>query len=497
MELPKNPVARFLVATGVIPPNLNLKHDPTRRENWAGTSSTSFKDRNLLTSPPNTSTERKMNALSQAVKEAKTVHVRTDTSCSFNAEIHTPGGNPEDTLYVHTSAIKSDIGAVYQDSKSKRHLVRLGGAATMKEIADHLNHQGYTLPAWISNSKASLAGALHSHGTSLGGPALLADMVESLTIMNGEGELIVLSREDLKKAGRLTLGALGIVWEVTLRVERQYQMKCTEEEMTLSEFIQEKKTPKKDSRTWSLIMFPGGGKEPRVIVRRFTKLDLDASVPASDKLIYGMVELDSLTEKVPLRLLAEIHGFIEGNFNPASAIVKGILHTINYAVQARIHPKRAIVGRPDHVSFVDVDCLQGMGGRDYSIGVPYSEGPEAIKAIEKLFKEEGSLLAINVREVSAPDEGEGCAFAINNTPNREPVLVFEFIVASGTDHSDKMGKRLWETLKPLGGRRHTGKNLTAPFDELSQEEIQAFQALKKNCDPRGKFNNKLYESLVS
>ncbi|MFI7519000.1 D-arabinono-1,4-lactone oxidase [Micromonospora globbae] len=104
---------------------------------------------------------------------------------------------------------------------TERRLVTVPAGMTLSALNDLLARHGLALPNLGDIDAQTVAGAISTgtHGTGAG-YGCLATFVEALTLVTGTGEVLRCSAEehpDALAAARVSLGALGVVVEVTLR----------------------------------------------------------------------------------------------------------------------------------------------------------------------------------------------------------------------------------------------------------------------------------------
>ncbi len=107
--------------------------------------------------------------------------------------------------------------------------VRVKAGTRLGALARELDAQGLALHNQPDIDVQTLAGALSTgtHGTGLTLPALHAE-VQALRLLTAQGELKELSRlknPELFDAARVSLGALGVITEYTLRVRPRYMLR--------------------------------------------------------------------------------------------------------------------------------------------------------------------------------------------------------------------------------------------------------------------------------
>ncbi|KAK4199623.1 D-arabinono-1,4-lactone oxidase-domain-containing protein [Triangularia verruculosa] len=96
------------------------------------------------------------------------------------------------------------------------------------QLSEALNKEGFALPSMGSINEQSIVGAITTgtHGSSLK-HGLISEGVESLKIVLANGEEVSCSpteRQDLFRAALLSLGAIGIVTEVTFRAVKAFSL---------------------------------------------------------------------------------------------------------------------------------------------------------------------------------------------------------------------------------------------------------------------------------
>ncbi|CCK72096.1 D-arabinono-1,4-lactone oxidase KNAG_0J00130 [Huiozyma naganishii CBS 8797] len=198
-------------------------------KNWAGVYST----KPQLYFQPATRNEVK-HVVNQARKQGK--HLITVGSG------HTPN-----TLCMYSEWMLNldklnDITA-FDESPDKNYAdVTVGAGIRIFELNEYLDPLGYTIQNLPSILIPSLGGVISTgtHGSSAY-HGLLSSQIVNLTMINGSSEVLFLDSEhhpDIFKAALLSLGKIGIIVEVTIRVVPKFNLKCKQEMISFDQMLE-------------------------------------------------------------------------------------------------------------------------------------------------------------------------------------------------------------------------------------------------------------------
>lgn len=148
------------------------------------------------------------------------------------------GHSPSDMTCTSSWLVNLDrLNAVLhvndEHENAGRPLVTVEAGIRLRDLSAALAARGLALPNLGSINEQALAGALATgtHGSSLR-HGLLSDDVVALRLTRGDGHTISVARSDeghdLFRAALLSLGALGIVVEVTLRVVPAFRLRWSQ-----------------------------------------------------------------------------------------------------------------------------------------------------------------------------------------------------------------------------------------------------------------------------
>ena len=124
----------------------------------------------------------------------------------------------------------------------KKNQVTVGAGTRLSELNTLLHAEGLALANMGDIAYQTVAGAISTstHGT---GKALtgLAGQVVAMTMVNGNGEIVecsATSHSDVFEAGRVSVGALGVVSQYTLQVVPAFRLRALEQPMRLDDVLE-------------------------------------------------------------------------------------------------------------------------------------------------------------------------------------------------------------------------------------------------------------------
>ena len=124
----------------------------------------------------------------------------------------------------------------------EKNQVTVGAGTRLSELNTLLHAEGLALANMGDIAYQTVAGAISTstHGT---GKALtgLAGQVVAMTMVNGNGEIVecsATSHSDVFEAGRVSVGALGVVSQYTLQVVPSFRLRALEQPMRLDDVLE-------------------------------------------------------------------------------------------------------------------------------------------------------------------------------------------------------------------------------------------------------------------
>ncbi len=352
---------------------------------------------------------------------------------------------------ISTKNLKGVVGI---DEESMT--VTVGAGTKYGDFAPTLHEKGYAVHNLASLPHISVAGACatatHGSGVNNGN---LASSVSALELVNGKGEIIRLKKgDDLFDGAVVNLGALGILTEMTLEVQKTFDVRQDVFQNLPLESLKE---------NFDAILSGGYS------VSLFTDWQ--------DKSISQVWVKRSMDEEVK-DLGNEYYG--------AKAATRN-LHPITELSAVNCTDQMGVPGPwYDRLPHFKMGFTPSSGEELQSeFFVPREKALEAILALEKKREQiHPQLFITEIRTIAAdnlwmsPCYKKDCV-AIHFTWKQNPKEVGELIVM------------IEKELEPFGYMPHWGKLFSIDPSKISEryEKFDDFLALAKNLDPLGKFKN--------
>lgn len=334
------------------------------------------------------------------------------------------------------------------------------------DLAPYLHQQGFALHNLASLPHISIAGsvatATHGSGVSNGN---LATAVEALELVNGQGELIRLSREkdgDLFRGAVVGLGALGVVTQLTLKLQPAFEM-----QQYVYEFLPYEQ-----------------------LFANFESI-MGAAYSVS---LFTDWQQESVNEVWIKATLEQAAGFsTEKEFFGAQPAKKD-LHPIavNDAVNCthQLGVKGPWYERLPHFKMGFTPSSGVELQAEYFI--PFDKAVDAIRAITALGREIGPHLFISEIRAIAADE-----LWLSTAYQRKSIAI-HFTWKQETEAVMALLPKVEKALEPFAPRPHWGKLFTVSKAELASRypRMEDFRKLAAQMDSAGKFSNAYLQEHV-
>lgn len=403
------------------------------------------------------------------------------------------GHSPSDLTCTSSWLVNLDDFNRILHVDTETRLVTVEAGIRLYELGPKLEEQGLTLENLGSIDSQSIAGviATGTHGSSLG-HGLLSECIESLGLVLSNGQLVRCSatnNPDLFRAALVSLGALGIVVEVTLRARPAFNIAWRQERYSLSKVLSEWSTGLWTShefvRVWWLPYEKGA------IVWRADPTDQPLRAPPKN--FYGewfgyhvYHNLLALSSYVP-RILPWVEWFIFGlqyGFRPGATVTEAV------------EPARA---------GLLMNCLYSQFVNEWAL--PLEKGPEAIIRLSAWlhgdlqtaripFSPKGLWVhcPIEVRVSDSSNNPNPRPF-LDPTCRDEPTLYLNATLYRPYFRDPPCRQRYYEAfewlMRDMGAKPHWAKNFTTldstELHRLYKDDMDQWLKVRQEVDPEGMF----------
>lgn len=229
--------------------------------NWSG--SVRFRPKRILYPA---SVEEVAGIIRQAADERRKIRV-VGSGHSFTPLV------PTDDILLSLDRLRG-----LEEVDIERRLVTVRAGTKLKELGELLHEHGLAQENLGDINAQSIAGAISTgtHGTGMDF-GILSTQVAALTLVNAGGEVIECFPDrnpELFKAAQVSLGALGVIVRVTLRVLPRYRLHYRSRRMPLMECLNQLDRYRREHRHFEFYWFPH---TDRVQVKLMDETDQAAS----------------------------------------------------------------------------------------------------------------------------------------------------------------------------------------------------------------------------
>ena len=336
------------------------------------------------------------------------------------------------------------------------------GGTKLRRIGPLLKQADLAMINLGDTDAQSIAGAIststHGSGLQLGS---LSQMVVGLTLVAGDGEVIECSRDrhpELFRAAAVSLGSLGIIAKVRLKVIPAYRVRRIKDNRPLEEVLSEIDGLTRDNRHFEFWAFPHAD---TVSTRTSNPTTDDADVSRLERFWENIV-----VDTAGLWLLSQA-----GRLRPLTRTVSRISAKLN-SETASVDDSFRMLATPRHVKL-----------REMEYAVPAAAGPACLREIMALIESSNFQVTfpIQYRYVAADDLFLSPFF-------EQPSALIDVQQFYKLDHEPYF--RACEAIfRRYAGRPHWGKIHYQSAQDLRPlyPRWSDFQRLRRELDPGGLF----------
>ncbi len=344
-------------------------------------------------------------------------------------------------------------------------VVRVQSGIVLSDLNEYLEKHGLSMPNLGDVAYQSLAGSMSTstHGTGLSRTGLAAQILGFRMVL-ASGEVIVCSADENQEifhCGRVSLGALGVITEYSIRVVPLFNLQAVEQPMRVSDVLAQFEQLISDNDFFEFYWIPH-------TKWALTKANNVTSAPPDP----------------PTRLSTWVHKMVLENF------AFGVLCRIGKAFPAMIPRFATMLPSAGRVEFVNVSHRVFSSKRlvrfcemEYSI---------SIDAVGKALNEIMLMIDHRNLKISFPIEVRCTGrddIPLSTSTGRESAYIAVHMY-KGCDY-DEYFTAVEEILLKYEGRPHWGKIHNLDGSQLSSlyPEYQRFIEVRNQLDPEGVFTN--------
>ena len=338
-----------------------------------------------------------------------------------------------------------------------------------------LDRLGLSLHNMGDIAEQTIAGATATgtHGTG-GTVASLSAQMAAFTIITGHGEEITASPTSFRRlyaAGRVGLGALGILTSITLYVEPLFALEAHERPMTWDAALAAYDELTHDHHHVDVFWFPHTD-------RVMTKTN------------------DRLAELDGLRPLSRWKHWLDDEF--LSNTVFGILTSVGSHAPRAVPRLNQISGRAlSERSYSDIahrvfTSPRRVRFKEMEYALPRAVGLEALREVRRVIEASSWRIGFPIEIRSTPADD----IALSTASGRDSMYL-AFHVPMDADHHGYFSG-VEDVLRAFDGRPHWGKMHNLLADDLAKlyPQFEEFVALRDELDPQRVFTNPYLQRVL-
>lgn len=370
---------------------------------------------------------------------------------------------PSDEVLV---SLEEYTGVTAVDYENRRATVRAG--TTLRELSRTLSEHGLALENMGDIDRQTVAGALATgtHGTGIDLGVLATQAVE-IRLIDADGQVRTLSADDgdAFRAAQVSLGALGVVSEITLAVEPAYNLRERTWTAPVEDVLGQLEELRESHRHFEFFWFPHTGK---ALIKTLEKTDAEGSS--------GRLEaLGERAENVAWGSLCRLSTQV-----PSASPSLGKFAAATLSGGETVGPSHEVFATTRDVRFAEAEY-----------GVPAEDGADVVRDLREYVRENEPtvMFPIEFRYVAgdeiplSPAYGRDTAFLAVHKYYRKPYRDYIEACESIFDRYE--------------GRPHWGKLHYLEPDRLRARypEWETFESVRQSFDPEGAFLNDHLEAL--
>ena len=407
------------------------------------------------------------------------------------------GHSPSDLTCTSSWMVNLDKYSSIISINPRTKVATMQAGIRLRDLIAALKDYGLTMPNLGSINEQSIAGAFTTgtHGSSIR-HGIMARSVLGLKIMLSNGRIVSCSADqnrDLFRAALVSLGALGIIVEVTFQAVPQFNLVWRQKLISIDDVMSSWKSGLWDESEFTRVWW----------------------FPYMKKCVHWQADKTHEQPKTPKAswFSGRIGYHIYHGLLYIAQYVPRILPFIEWFVINVQYGGSAVSAIEEGSQGLLMNCLYSQFVNEWAI--PLSKGPEAMQRLSKWLNcdQEGSGIPfdpkgvyvhapIEVRVAAAAAPGEIRPY-LENTMSGEPSLLLNATLYRPYDLNPPAHLRYYEAFEwlmiQMGGRPHWAKNFHSITDEdiyNMYPELPEWLRIREDVDPEGMFLGHWHRKLL-
>jgi FAD-dependent oxidoreductase len=387
------------------------------------------------------------------------------------------------------------------------------------DALEALNKQGVTIKHVQSFGRLTVGGAIAggSHGSSLNHPNLLSEYMVGFSYIDSQGELIKMREDDLDfDAFRVSLGLLGIITDVTLKVVPSFKMSIHNQRFDDSKLIQNPNgmidlARKSDffqfwwfPRNKGLVISEGKYIGNEVIGNAKTNLVPNTPMFFSGGFKVYYESIQKLNNTIESANLMALEKFTETSLYKYTVGKPGVFTENDIFKNPAVGPAYQLMcGKCTECAWdSSIDENLALLPEEYSAAVPLSRFSEVIADINKILKIYPTYFPLIGLYFRFSPASRGIMSLTNGEEKFN--IDFTYPMRANRYEDSPYGLSVMQSIIQMlvlkhGGRPNWGKNGVSLFSHKilsSKYDLAKFKSAIEKYDPKGLFSNKFGNRIL-
>ncbi len=394
-------------------------------------------------------------------------------------------GAVTDGVLIDMSALDRPIGST-PATADRPATMTVEAGTTIHNMTKQAGELGLTLATttvipWVQLGGV-LANGCHGSGRDV---SIVADQVCAMDVVGADGRVTRYERDDSDtwRALLVNLGALGIVYSVTVECEPTYDVRATDTVVSMRDAVDDLERLFADNEAMELFWFPFN---EHALVKVWNRTDESRTEHLPGRAWDDLVQAFDQALSHPLRTALEI----DPSLTPKLCrMMFALMEKHDVVCPAPWAMQYATSFAP----VIDTSYAIPIDAGFASVKAAWNAGVDLVEAWAAGGRYPQNMV-LHARFVGRPS----VALLSPTEGHQRGSCLIEALTFEGTNWREDYFGELGERWQALGGRPHWAKLVYAPTDYQAMygENLNRFRAIRERLDPDGLFLNDFVESIL-